>query len=418
MKPILGAACLCGMLSGALWAQSAATPESLTAWPFYREIQSRAGPSEFLLDREVLAKARTDHADLRLYDSAGHEVPYSLGIRRDIDTHSLFAGREFNRVVEGSTSIVSCDLGADPQEHNEAVISTAGDNFRRFATVEGSPDGAQWSTLASQAILFRFSFDGRTAERSSVSYPESRYRYLRVRVEHDPQVDRAAPEITGLSVERAVRAKGVNVPFDVTMQGREADPYQGRPASIWRFDLGGHIPLQSLVLNIGEPAFSRPFQLEIVDDPGNPQPLASGYLTRTEERASAPVQIDFKEQFPTRLKLTVTDDRNPPLTISSVTALSAARQVVFDSPGAVRLYYGNPKAIAPNYYVVPRGPAGQANRIPLGPEQANPTHRPLAKPLSERSPWLVYVVLIAACAALAGILLKLAKASARTVIAQ
>ncbi|MEI9971537.1 MAG: hypothetical protein WDO73_05430 [Ignavibacteriota bacterium] len=44
---------------------------------------------------------------------------------------------------------------------------------------------------------------------------------------------------------------------------------------------------------------------------------------------------------------------------------------------------------------------------------ANPAYRPEPKPLSERSPWLVYLVLIAACAALAGMLLNLAKASAR-----
>ena len=402
---------------GTLWAQSQATPESLTAWQYYKEVVSRGGLAGFNLDRDVLDKARADHADLRLYDGTGREIPYTLRIRRDVDTHSLFTSREFNRAVEGAASVVSCDLGADPQEHNEAVISTAGDNFRRLADVEGSPDGAQWFTLASQAILFRFSSGGRTVEQDSVSYPVSRYRYVRVRVEHDPQVDRAAPGIASLGIRRSVRAKGETVSFEANLQPREADPFQGRPASIWHMDLGGRIPVQSLVLQVGEPTFSRPFQLEIVDDPASPVLLASGDLARTGEHAAAPVQIDFREQFARRLKLTVTDDRNPPLAINGVGVLSAARQVIFQSAtGTVRLYYGNPKGIAPHYDLAARIPAdaGAApNRLILGSERPNPTYRPEPRPLSERSPWLVYIVLVAACAALAAVLVNLAKTSAR-----
>jgi len=416
MKPILRVACVCGMVWGTLWAQSPAMPESLSAWPYFKEIASRGGLGDFVLDRDVLDKARADAADLRLYDTAGREIPYALRIRRDVDTQHLFTSQQFNRAVEGAAAVVSCDLGVQPQEHNQAVISAAGDNFRRIAQVEGSPDGAQWFTLASQAILFRFTSGGRTVEQNSVSYPVSRYRYVRVRVERDPQVDRAAPEITSLGVERSVRANGETVPFEATMESRDADPFQGRPASIWRIDLGGRVPLQSLLLNVGERTFSRPFQLEIVDDPAAPVALASGDLIRREENTAAPVQIDFSEQFARRLKLTVTDDRNPPLAVNGVTALSAARQVIFQAPGeTLRLYYGNPKGIAPHYDLAARIPADSATpgRLTFGPERANPTYRPEPKPLSERSPWLVYVVLVGACAALAAILMNLAKTSAR-----
>jgi hypothetical protein len=197
------------------------------------------------------------------------------------------------------------------------------------------------------------------------------------------------------------------------VESREADPYQGRPASIWRLDLGGRVPLQSLVINVGQSAFSRPFQLEAVDDPAAPQPLASGDLTRSEEHGGAPVQIDFREQFARRLKLTITDDRNPPLAINGIDARSAAREVIFQSANqTIRLYYGNPKGMAPHYDVATT--TAGASRLTLGPELPNPAYRAEPKPLSERSPWLVYLVLIGACAALAAILVNLAKASATT----
>ena len=415
MKPILRAACVCGMLWGTLRAQSP-TPESLTAWPYYKEVQSYSDTARFVLDRDVLDKARSDAADLRLYDAAGREVPYELIVRRDVDTHSLFTSREFNRAVEGSAALVSCDLGQQPRLHNEVQISTSGNDFRRMAEVDGSADGVQWATLASQAILFRFTSGGRTVEQNSVSYPPSSYRYLRVRVERDPQVDRAAPEVTSLGVLRAEHVKGETVSFTASMESREADPYQGRPASIWRLDLGGRIPIRSVVLNVAEPIFSRPFVLESVDDPASPTLLASGDLSRSEENATAGVQIDFKEQFAHHLKLTVIDDRNPPLPIDGVTALSAARQLVFKAPMSVfRLYYGNLKGIAPHYNLLSRIPPERAvaGRPTLGPEHANPTYRPEPKPFSERAPWLVYLVLFGACAVLAAILVNLARASAR-----
>jgi len=417
MKFIPRAACAWGMLWAALWAQSPATPEALSAWPYYEEIQSHGGLVGFGLGREVLDKARADQADLRLYDSAGRELPYALLIRRELDTHSLFTSREFNRAVEGAAALVSCDLGPQPQEHNEVTVSTAGTNFRRLVDVQGSPDGAQWFTLASQAILFRFTAGGRTVEQDSVSYPVSRYRYVRVRVDRDPQVDRAAPEITSLGVLRSIRLKGETVSFEGYMQPREADRFQGRPASVWRIDLAGRIPLQSLVLNIGERTFSRPFQLEIVDDPASPEMIASGDLARGEENAAAPLQIDFHEQFASKLKLTVTDDRNPPLSLGGVTALSAARQVIFQGTGGtVRLYYGNPKGMAPHYDLarqISLDPSVPWDRLTPGPELANPAYRPEPKPLSERAPWMVYLVLAGACAALAAILLNLARTSAR-----
>lgn len=423
MKPMLRVACVAGTLWGALLAQAPGAPEPLSAWPYYQEIQlapMSSGLAGVVLGREVLEKARDDQADLRLYSGAGREMPYILRVRREIDSHSLFTSREFNRAVVGSASLVSCDLGEQPQEHNEVHVETAGNNFRRLADVEGSPDGASWVTLASQAILFHFTAGGRSVEQQSVSYPTSRYRYVRVRVERDPQVDRAAPEITSLGVRRSIRVKGETIPFSVALESREADPIEGRPASIWRIDLMGRVPVQSLQLNVTEPTFSRPFQLEIMDDPSAPAMLASGEITRREGGTSTPIQLDFGERFGRRLKLTVTDDRNPPLSLIGVTALSAARQVIFESSagaaGPVRLYYGNPKAIAPRYDVAARIPAegiGTWTRVMTGAERANPTYHPEPKPLSERSPWLVYVVLLGACAALAAILVDLARASAK-----
>jgi hypothetical protein len=407
---------LTGFLVSALWcaarAQSPGAPEPLSAWPHYKELQPPRGYTgllDLVLDRDVLNQARIDHADLRLYDGAGREIPYVLRVRHEVEASGEVACREFNRGVENGAAVVSCDLGPQPQEHNVVEIETGGTNFRRLADVQGSSDGEAWSTLASQAILFRFAAAGRSVEQLAVAYPVSRYRYLRVRVNRDSQVDSATPEIGALRVRRSVHVLGEMVSIPAASEYRDADRMDGRPASVWRIDLGARIPFERLVFAAGDAEFSRQFQLEIVDDPAAPVLIASGELTR---RAN----IAFTERFGRHLKLTVTDDRNPPLPLTGFTAMSAARQAIFESAsagtGPLRLYYGNPRALAPRYDLAVRIPANSgALRVMLGPQRSNPIYRPEPKPFSERAPWLIYAVLAAASLALAAILLNLARAA-------
>ncbi len=411
-------------LCGALWAQAPGTSEPLTAWPYFKEVQVVPNPVAWVglvLDRDVLDKARTSDADLRLYDRGGREIPYVLRIRRETEVSNVSTAREFNRAVEGGAAQLSCDLGEQPAEHNEVEIVTDGDNFRRLVQVDGSSDGTRWSTLVSSAVLFRFTSAGRTVQQDKVSYPVSRYRYLRVSVARDSQVDRAAPEIKTVRVRHVIQVHGETVSFDARLEPRAADRVAGRPASIWHVDLGGRIPVERLLIHTTGPAeaFSRPVQLTDVDDPSQPVVIASGELTRPE---SGPPALYFDERFVRHLKLTVTDDRNPPLPIGAITAVGAAREMVFPAVtpdrSPLRLYYGNPKALAPHYDLAAKTPhdlPDNALSCTVGPQQANPIFRPEPKPLSDRSPWLVYVVLAAACAALAALLVNLARTSAAAV---
>jgi hypothetical protein len=112
----------------------------------------------------------------------------------------------------------------------------------------------------------------------------------------------------------------------------------------------------------------------------------------------------------------VTDDRNPPLSISTITVKSAARQVIFEArsagSGPVRVYYGNPEAVAPHYDLAARLAVDLEPppiRLSLEEQRESPIYSPAPKPFSERSPWLVYIVLGAAAVVLAGILLSLVR---------
>jgi hypothetical protein len=422
MRQILLLAMVVGAFHGALGSQAALTPEPRSAWLYFKEIRAPrppAGLTDFVLDVQTLDQARANQEDLRLYDSAGREVPYVLRVLRDVATTNAFPAREFNRSADGGIAQISLDLGERTEPHNQVEIDTAGNNFRRLVDVQGSADGAQWSTLASAAIIFRFAAGGHSVEQQAVDYPASRYRYLRVRVTRDPQPgESAVPVLLGVRVRRSVHLAGEMTSTVGNMEARDADRANARPASLWRVDLSGRIPIQQVLLNVGDGVFSRPFTLEAVDDPASPVLLASGELTRRESTA-VQLKVGFEERWARRLRLTVVDDRNPPLSIYALTAEGAARQVVFDgasvAPGVMRLYYGSARALAPRYDLAARVPAESgrvADRLGLGPQRDNPAYRPDPKPFSERSPWLVYIVLAAAGIVLAAILVSLARASA------
>jgi hypothetical protein len=420
---------------------------SLSSWPFFVEVTPNAGAPgiyDLVVPLEVMDKAREDLADLRLYDSSSREIPYAVRIRREIADKREIGARVFNRAIVGSTtSEVSVDLGESPGEHNEVEIETSGKNFRRQVEVEGSDSGKEWRTLETGGMLFSFEAQNRAVASSRVTYPTSRYRYLRVRVLRDELTDDKAPEITGVRVMMAVRAKGELTTWAVYVPLYQLLRNQGAPASQWTIDLGARVPCDRLTLEIMDASFSRPFYIESVDDPENVRLIASGELTRHVGEAR-PLVITFDEEvYARKLRLLITDYSNQTLSITSIQASAPARQLVFElkEPSAqpLRLFFGNPKVTAPHYdfekelplrlLTKPGQPAlsggqgsqsGQPDRggepihSTVGSVVTNPEFIPEPLPLTERVPWLIYLVLAASSVALAFILLSLARAALQT----
>lgn len=393
-------------------AAAAQSPESLSQWLWVRDgtLVQTSGLAEIRIDQTTLAGARDDLADLRLYDAQDREIPYALRILRDEYSSDEFEAAEFNRSAAGRTSYVSLALGENPPPHNEVAIETAGENFRRRARVEGSDDGSDWATLVDDYLL-RFSSGGRSVEVDRLRYPESRYRYLRVSVEADPAGETGAPAIEAIGVRQTVREEGEEQEIFVPTAVREPTNDQGRPASAYRIDLGGRIPLQGLRFSTSEPEFARPYRLEAVDGE-YPRLIASGTLRS--EAGATQTTLRFEETFASELLLTVTDDRNPPLGVYSVIVLSAVRQVVFEASSVaspIRLYYGWPSAGEPHYDFddrAPRRPQAEQT-VFLQEQRENPAYRAPEQPFTERAPWAVYLVLIAACLGLFAVLRNLVR---------
>jgi len=399
--------------------------DSQALQPFFVEVTPSAGAPgiyDLAVPLEVMDKSREDLADLRLYNAEGREIPYALRIRGEVDEKREVETRVFNEGRIGSTSEMALDLGEGAGEHNEVEIETSGSNFRRRVEIEGGDSGKEWRTLRTGDVIFSFEAQNKVVESKRVSYPASRYRYLRVRVDADELSDKQQPPaISGVKVMMALREKGELTAWAVPVPPYQYLRNQSSPASAWIIDLGARVPCDRLSIEVNDDSFSRPFQVEAVDDPQNIRFVTSGELTRRVGEARRPLLITFeKEVYAQRLRLLVTDFSNQTLSIASIRPGAPARQIVFELKETpvqpLRLYFGDPKSNAPHYDFekdLQAKLSAQPVRCEVGNVTENPGYKPEPLPLTERIPWLIYAVLAASSLALAMILISLTRTTLR-----
>ncbi|MHB1033306.1 MAG: DUF3999 family protein [Pirellulales bacterium] len=403
--------------------------EPLSAWQYVQKVSpvpkaaaDKASPwCDFAVPVSVFDGARTDLADLRLFDRADKEVPYALRIRRVQHTSETVPAKQASEgtTPEGAVE-KTFDLGSNAIEHNEMAVDTAGSNFRRRAQLDGSDNGQDWRRMLETDVV-RFTSSGQSIDGQKLSYAPSRFRYLRVRVFPDPIVDGSKPvEVRGVTVRRGIELPGEYVTLPGALGPREAVRADGGPGSAWVVDLGAKkLPCERLTVEIADPEFSRDFRIDVAGPAGSNEPfrwLTRGSWARRAGDVRGPMTIDFGEVAAARLKLVMTDNRNPPLRVEKAKFTAPIRQVVFARAaaenGPLRLYYGNPEAQPPRYDLernLPLQLDPAPLRLTLGPREENPAYVPAPQPLTERWPWLIYVVLSSVSFLLGVVIVSLAR---------
>ena len=414
-----------------------ATPELQARWEYFAPVSIPAAKTDgsptlidLVLSRDVFAHARPDLADLRLYDQAGKTIPYALRYRRPQTIQEAVPANEFNRAEpDDGSSELSLDLQRDDLQYNEIKIITSGENFRRAVEVDGSEDGKTWRTLVS-ASLIHFEHEKQKIDLNTLTFADSRFRYVRVRVQPDPNrvtADRERDRVhtTEVSVLRHVEDPGERLTQDAAWQPREPVRINSVPGSAWIIDLGGeNVPCDRIEVDVADSEFARDVSIEAEYPSGPTGQLAFTYVAMTGEalwqrkpgEPRRPLIATFSEVQTRRLKLSVADHRNPPLSIRSVKFSAPARQVVFarpaDETGEMRLCFGNPLAPLPVYDFARNLPAKLTPppvRCEMQAAALNPSFVPPPQPLTERYPWLIYVVLSSVTVMLAALIASLSR---------
>jgi len=408
-------------------AKGSSTSTATTSWRYDQDVLPADGAAtspwyDVVLLPQVFDASQTELADLRLFDGAGREIPYDLRVRRSDYRTETIRTKEFNRARgPGGSAELTLDIGNPPLEHNEVQVQLAGSQYRRHSRLEGSPDGSDWRLLV-EKDLFHFERGRDRLEDQTLPYPPSRFRFLRVRVDPDPVVDKSPVQIPVAKVLRRVEVPGETLTLPGRLGSREPVRTSSGPGSAWIIDLGGNtVPCDRIDCQIADAEFVRNYRIEsaaTADEDEAFRFIGDGVWRRGKWQDSKKLVVaEFGEVRARRLRLTVTDAGNPPLDLRSVTFSAAARQVVFPhtdttTSAVLKLYTGDPKAYPPRYdfagNLPPRLEPPPVRRA-LGSRQENPAYVPEPKPLSERWPWLIYVVLGTAAAVLGIMIVDLAR---------
>ncbi len=378
---------------------------------------------ELPLDRDVFGGGASGLVDLRVIADESQEAPSQLRVEtyQREETSRPVQMRDLAHLPGQYTTFVA-DLGAEGLLHNEIGItaSNRAQDFRRGVVVEASRDGQTWLLLRDDGEVFELPVlvRGVPVRDTTVSYPQTTVRYLRVRISNKE----GNPLIIGTPLVFYVKeTPAIFVEYPATVLENQVDR-ESKATVVLLLDLGAKgLPTSSLEVGISEKNFYREAYLEGSNDREAWTMLAKAelYAYDTPRYVSADLAVDYPLATYRYLRLSVFNQDNPPLAVSGVKVMGPRHVLQFPArPGvAYRLYYGNEEATAPSYdlarylqYLETRG-LPQAR---LGLQELSPLFVEKLPPVSERFPWLFPAIVIGAGVLIAlGLVRLLLKAGSR-----
>lgn len=383
---------------------------NLQEWKYVKEIQPQSPLEEvtfvqLYLDRDIYQVANPNLADLRIIDNANEEVPYKLVLEKEETQQQLYQPKILNAsYLPGEYQFFIAKLGKEGIPHNQIQIQTSSINFRREARIEGSNDQKTWFVLNDKGHLYDYSppeFEFKKQD-TKINYPDSTYRYLKVTIfsrGEEPLV------INGVVIIQNIISVADVIHHPIKLLTQTEDKL--KKASIIEFDLQKQgWPFYRLVLepSTSEQNFSREVALEGSNNRKNWQVIVSGdiiFSFQTAKFTGSKQTLEFPETRHRYFRLTIFNQDNPPLQVTGGIAMGLARKLFFeyDSAKNYKLYYGNEKALTPEYdlsayfkYLDLENPP----RLVLGAEKLNTqfiTPTPIPTPFTDRFPWLLPLAL-------------------------
>jgi hypothetical protein len=336
-----------------------------------------AGLVKLSLPPATLDAARPALEDLRLYDTAGVEVPYLIERPRPTSkvTQSV---KSFQVAVNPSTTVLTLETGL-AQPLDGVTLETPAVTFLKAVQIEGSADGQAWQTLAQGQPIFR---QPGGASQLRLAVPAGAWPWLRLTVADQ----RSQPiPFTGASVHAAAVEPVPAVAVPVTITGRDENPGETRLT----LNLGAaNLDVAAIEIDTAEPLFTRPVTLAVpqIEEEGiREQPLAYGVIYRVAiegQPTSSNLAVPLESPVHSReLLLLIKNQDSPPLPITTVRAERRPVYLVFlaRAAGTYHLLTGNSRCAAPSYDLAALGAnfrASAVSAVKPSPMADNPNYRP------------------------------------------
>ncbi|HKV07303.1 MAG TPA: DUF3999 family protein [Thermoanaerobaculia bacterium] len=259
-----------GVLAAVALLAAGAARGDVEGFHYTREVEvPAAGWVRVPLDLPALQHLAPEAMDLHVFAPGGEEMPVRVAPSVPRSERSPVTVQ--NVAKEGKGWVILLDTGAGTAPHERLVFDVARTTVAPAVVLESSPDNAAWHPLAAGDLFRIGSADG--LERTSLSYPATRDRYLRL---HWP-AEAGLPRVSAVEVETVT---GPSVTVDV--QDAECDTaHSGVAVCLLNLPASGQL-LRRLTLEIesdGRVGY-------VLREPrgGRWSPLASGVWQREGER--------------------------------------------------------------------------------------------------------------------------------------
>jgi hypothetical protein len=424
------------LLAVLLW-QAASSAEAPVAEPqylrYYRTITLPTGQSQTsgqscaILDPQIFPHAAASLKDLRLYQNS-HEIPYAITLSEpqqpDSDTATIR-----NLGLRGRSVVF--DLEMPPRPYTDVTLNLTGQDFLAIATVSGTRD----PNYANQTHLGDFTLFDLTTQHLSRSttlhLQETDLPYLHIELAVTPApgdhpFTPGMDMVTGVTVPPSREAQSLYT----TAASSSAITQRGHH-TIATFALPERIPIERVSFDLS-PTYKANFSrdVHITDHPINTPDAPSTsetlvgtilrvHLTQSgreirQQQLSVPATLGSNMQSAAAVEVAIDNGNDTPLPLTAIRLETRQRNICFDASAAaaLTLFYGDPVLPAPQYdYARLFSPSDTTATARLGPEQFNSTFhdRPDSRPLTERYPHLLWIVLLIVICILAIVAIRSSK---------
>jgi hypothetical protein len=412
-----------------LW-QAASGPAPVAADRQYLRYQRTittsggAGQSCAVIDPQIFPHAAPSLKDLRLYQG-GHEIPYAITLSEPQQPDSDTA-RVRNLGLRGHNIVFDVEMPNRP--YTEITLDLAGQDFLATATVSGTHD----PNYSNQSRLGEFTLFDLTSQHLSrnttLHLQETNLPYLHIELAVSPATGNrtltATPEmVQGVTVPPSREAQSLYTTAatttTITRRGRQ---------SVATFVLPERIPVERVSFDLA-PTYKANFSrdIRITDRPDGSNSASESlagtilrvHLTQAgrevrQEQLSVPAILGSNMQSAATVEVAVDNGDDTPLPIIAVRLEMRQRKICFDVSNAqpLTLFYGDPALTAAQYdYARLFSPSDAMHAAQLAPEQLNPGYhdRPDARPLTDRHPHLLWIVLLVVVCILAIVAIRSSK---------
>jgi hypothetical protein len=384
-----------------------------------------SGQSCAVIDPQLFPHAAASLKDLRLYQN-GQEIPYAITLSEPRQADSDTA-RVRNLGLRGRNIVFDLEMPNRP--YTEITLDLAGQDFLATATVSGTRD----PNYSNQTNLGEFTLFDLTSQHLSrnttLHLQETSLPYLHIELAVSPATGNRSFDVTpemvrGATVPPSREAQSLYTTAvtstTITRRGRE---------SVATFELPERIPVERVSFDLA-PAYKANFSrdVRITDRPDGNSNSGSEYLAGTilrvhltqagreihHEQLSVPATLGSNMQSAATVEVAVENGDDTPLPIAAIRLEMRQRKICFDVSNAqpLSLFYGDPALTIPQYdYARLFSPSPAMHAAELGPEKLNPTFRsrPDARPLTDRHPHLLWIVLLIVICILAIVAIRSSK---------